>query len=190
VVAEPNIAEVVTKIFNELSSLDADQRKRALRAVLALLGDDEAVLQTRSSQGQGSNTSDTGNSSGFGQKGAAWIRAKNVSADQLSHFFHVENGKVDLIAAAAPGSTKTQQTINTYLLMGLKALLETGEAKFDDKAAREACQQLGCYDQTNHAAIIKNGKKNYLNGSKDSGWTLTGPGQKAGAELVKGITPA
>ena len=28
---------------------------------------------------------------------------------------------------------------------------------------------------------------NILSGSKDSGWTLTGPGLKAGADLVKAL---
>ena len=43
---------------------------------------------------------------------------------------------------------------------------------------------MGCFDGSNHALYMK-GKGNVLGGSKDAGWTLTGPGLKAGAELVK-----
>ena len=69
-------------------------------------------------------------------------------------------------------------------MTGLAEFLRTGEAKFTDKAARDICRKLGCYDANNHAVYIKR-PGNILSGNKDAGWTLTGPGQKAATELVK-----
>lgn len=65
--------------------------------------------------------------------------------------------------------------------------MKTGDSKFTDKAARETCKKLGCYAETNHATHMKK-PGNVLSGSKESGWTVTGPGMKAAAELIKGFT--
>lgn len=62
-------------------------------------------------------------------------------------------------------------------------------SSFDDKSARAQCQSSGCYDHTNHATYMKD-KGNDLAGSKDKGWSLTNPGLKAGAMLVKQIAQA
>jgi hypothetical protein len=73
------------------------------------------------------------------------------------------------------------------VLTGISQLIATGDPKFDDKAARAVCKSMGCLDESNHTYNMK-GKGNLLGGSKDSGWTLTGPGLKSGAELVKGLS--
>jgi hypothetical protein len=65
--------------------------------------------------------------------------------------------------------------------------LKTCESKFTDKVARETCKRLGCYAETNHATHLKK-PGNVLSGSKENGWTVTGPGMKSAAELVKGFT--
>jgi hypothetical protein len=66
-------------------------------------------------------------------------------------------------------------------------MIKTGDAKFDDKSGREACEKVGCYGRTNHATYMSK-PGNVLSGSKENGWSLTGPGLKAGADLVKELT--
>ena len=65
-------------------------------------------------------------------------------------------------------------------------MVATGDSAFDDKSARALCKGSGCYSDANHSVYIK-AKGNKLTGSKDSGWKLTAPGLKFGAELVKQI---
>jgi hypothetical protein len=62
--------------------------------------------------------------------------------------------------------------------------LTTGDATFDDKAARQLCDDLGCYDSANHSVFMGD-KGNLLTGSKKLGWKLTAPGLKHGANLIK-----
>ena len=76
-----------------------------------------------------------------------------------------------------------------YVLTGIARLLATGEPSFDDKAARAACKNLGCLNETNHASYIKD-RGNRMTGSKETGWKLTAPGLALGAALIKEIIPA
>jgi len=96
---------------------------------------------------------------------------------------------VEIIIDSAPGKNQKTQTINAYVLTGIAGLLRTGEPKFDDKTARATCRKLGCYGGTNHATYLKK-PGNILTGSKAKGWALSGPGLKAGAELIKQLTAA
>jgi hypothetical protein len=65
-------------------------------------------------------------------------------------------------------------------------LLATGNAKVDDETARDLCKKMGFFNEGNHAKYMKE-KGNVLGGTKDAGWTLTTPGLKSGAEIVKGL---
>jgi hypothetical protein len=50
--------------------------------------------------------------------------------------------------------------------------------------ARQFCERIGCYDQANHAAHIKN-RGNEFTGDKNRGYSLTNPGIKKGVALIK-----
>ena len=91
--------------------------------------------------------------------------------------------------APAPRKTGKEKTINAYVLTGISAFVHTSEPKFDDKTARDVCRAMGVFSESNHAYYLK-GKGNVLGGTKDSGWTLTTPGLKLGAEIVKGLAAA
>lgn len=177
-----DLAGVCTKIYQLLEPLDANDRKRAVNAALALLGDASGDV---GAQPPGSGLPPSGQDA-LPMRAASWMRSNAVSKEQLNQVFHIQEGKVEVIAAQSPGASKKVQTVNAYILAGLRAFLETGEAKFSDNDARDTCKSLGCYDQANHAAYLK-GKGNSLSGSKNSGWMLTSPGQAAGAILVKAI---
>ncbi len=144
-------------------------------------------------QHTGSGTTEQGSldeeDSPFHPKAKLWMQKYGVTAEHLNHVFHVENGSAEVITHQAPGATTKQQTINAFVITGIAQLLAKGEARFDDKMARAVCKAVGCFSESNHATYMKD-KGNVLGGTKDSGWTLTGPGLKAGADLVKGLAPA
>ena len=108
------------------------------------------------------------------------------SAQQLSQVFHVTDEKADVIASDMPGKNKKDQALNAYVLAGIAQLLSTGEPTFTDKEARALCTSAGCYDQNNHSATLKD-KGNWFTGTKEKGWTLTAPGLKHGATLIKSL---
>jgi len=165
-----DITSTTTELYNLLEPLDPAQRTKVIKAALTLLGDDIDIEREKSKTKK--DEQEPGGD-GLRAKARTWART------------HLDGGKVEF-AAEAPGKTGKQKTVNAYILTGLAQFLQTGEAKFDDKTARAVCKAMGCLDESNHAYNLK-GKGNALSGSKDSGWTLTGPGLKAGAELVKGL---
>jgi hypothetical protein len=188
--AKIDIPSVASKLYELLEPLEPPMRKRAVKATLTMLGDDDVDLESENPKGKRTEETDGGaDGSDLPRKVQTWMKSHSVSEDHLHHTFHIENGKVELIAGESPGKTGKERTINAYVLAGLTQFLETGETKFDDKGARAVCKSLGCLDESNHAYNLK-GKGNLIGGTKDSGWMLTGPGLKAGAELVKSMASA
>ena len=176
-----DLPAVSTKLYELLEPLDPPMRKRAIKAVLTMLGDDDSDIEPDKTNKQ---KPDDGGDLDLPAKARNWMKTYRVTQDQLDHVFHVENGVADVISAKAPGKNGKEKTINSYVLAGVAALLQSGEPKFDDKAGRAVAEKLGCYSSGNHATYMKD-KGNVLSGSKEGGWSLTGPGLKAGADLVR-----
>jgi len=182
--AKKSITTITTQLHDLLKPLDPSERIRAVKATLMLLGDDASELRGDSGGSGDEERKSQGGTKRSGKAGQ-WMKANGVTEDQLGHVF---DGS-EVIAAAAPGKNAKEQTINAYVLTGIAALLENGEATFDDKTGRAICKHLGCLNETNHAAYMKK-KGNLLSGSKGGGWRLTAPGMKKGADLVKEIAQA
>jgi hypothetical protein len=185
------IAAVVGKIVGELEDLTTDERKRAIAGALAVLGEDAASGVSRTPDAKlGTQPSsshlaaESSEPTGTAAPGAAWIKRAGLAKSQIEEFFHIEGGKASLIMGDAIGRSKREQTVNTYLLTGVAALLETGDADFADEAARQNCVRLGCYDRANHAVYLKR-FGNWITGSKNTGWKVTAPGLTAAASLIK-----
>lgn len=178
-----SIATVVSKIVGDLESLkDDEERERAFTAARAVLGMTNASSDPSGSdeqvpEGKGAKVN------GISNAGTAWIKRSGLIKDSIDEYFDIENGKVKLIGDAI-GNGKRQQTINTYLLTGTAALLETGKSDFTDDVGREYCVNLGCYDAANHAKTLTQ-FGNQITGSKKIGWKLTAPGLNAAASLLK-----
>jgi hypothetical protein len=184
-----DLKEVSNSIYDALKPLQSEDRQRAIRSALALLGEDFAIGATskRSSTREHEANDETGDDgTDLGLAAKRWAGKYGISKEDLEHLFHIDGDKIDVILDHAPGTNDKERAINSYILAGLAEFLRTGDAKFTDKAARDVCRKLGCYDPNNHSVYIKR-PGNILSGNKDTGWTLTGPGQKAGADLVKQI---
>jgi hypothetical protein len=183
--AATDIASTTTDLFKLLEPLEPELRKRAIKAALTMLGDDAAVTEAKPKGGGAAD--DVGEDIGdLNTKTRTWMRQNNLTAEQLSHSFQ----GTEIIAHQIPGANKQEQTLNTYILTGVAQLVQTGEPRFSDDVARQACEQHGCYDANNHSRTINKKRGNAFSGSVKTGWQLTTPGLKTGSDLVKAITGA
>jgi hypothetical protein len=174
--------DAMTKVVEVLMPLSSEDRARVISAALALLGDVKPKTTLQEPDEPIAGDPELG---AMPPRAKSWMGQNGVSVGHLQQVFHIVNGEAEVIAVV-PGRNKKEQTYNAYILTGLGHLLLTGSAAFTDKAARSLCEASGCYDSANHAAHLKD-KGNEFTGSKDKGWTLTAPGLKRAAELVKGL---
>jgi hypothetical protein len=182
--AKPKITDVMSKVVGLLTPLDSNERHRVVQAAFTLLGESQPDV----SGSRGSKDSDGKEDfQGFPPRAITWMRQQGLSSAQLQQIFHIQGGQAEVIASEIRGKGQKGKTINAYVLQGLRGLLSSGEPTFDDKAARQLCKHLGCFNNANHAVYMK-GKGNMWIGSKDTGWRLTTPGLKQGADLVKEMT--
>jgi len=173
------IVEVVGTIVDELTPFGSDERRRAVDAAMTLLGE-EKIKPPRADVTQGDDE-DLGTLS---PRVKTWMRQNNLSMQELQQAFHIENGLAEIIAEI-PGKNNKEKVRNAYILTGVSNFILAGEQKFDDTTARALCERVGIYDSTNHSKYMKIG--NEFTGSRERGWTVTIPGLKAGANLVKEI---
>jgi hypothetical protein len=174
-----SVTAIVATIVDELTPLTSEERQRVIQASLTLLGE----VLTRSTKSAANEQHDDGEGSvDLPVRAEAWIKQNGLSREQVHQVFHLSGDGAEVIASDISGKNNREKVRNAYILLGVARLLSSGEAKFDDKAARALCQSSGFYDTTNHMKFMKGG--NEFTGSKDRGWTLTAPGLKHGAVLV------
>jgi hypothetical protein len=179
---KPKITDTATKIVELLEPFESEERQRIVQASLTLLGD---TFVAPKSSGQ-TSVDEISDDVKVSSQARIWMKQNHLSDNELQLVFHIADGKADVIASEIPGKDGKAKTINAYVLQGLASFLVSGVPKFDDKSARALCTKSGFYSAANHAVYIK-AVGNKLTGSKDAGWTLTSPGLKHGAELVRGI---
>ena len=182
------IAAVVTKMVSELENLQTDEeRERAFAGARAVLGMTNEPYQPAVARAQSgvASPADEGTKLGvLSTAGADWIRRYSLKEDKIDEHLQINgDGKVTPVGESI-GKGKREQTLNTYLLTGVAALLESGRPKFTDEAAREYCKSFGCYDPANHSMTLTY-FDNWGRGSKKAGWELTAPGLKYAAALFK-----
>ena len=177
-----SVTEIVGIIVEELTPLTSEERKRVVRASLALLGE-ETIKESKYATGAEPDVGEEGGS--LPTRARVWMQQSDLSWDQVQQAFHVDGQTVEVIASEIPGKTNREKVRKAYVLAGIAQLLSIGEPKFTDKAARDLCETSGFYDSTNHAKYMKGG--NEFTGSRERGWTLTSPGLKAGAGVIREI---
>jgi hypothetical protein len=180
--------EIVAEIVELLTPIDSAERARVIQASLTLLGETLPVTPRAGADSVGSAAEDDGGGTPtFPVRARTWMKQNGVSLVELQQVFHLENGGAEVIAGEIPGKSKKEKTYNAYILTGLSKLLSTGSPTFDDKTARALCEASGCYDLANHSVHIKE-RGNEFTGTKEKDWTLTAPGLKRAATLVKEMT--
>lgn len=178
------IAEVLSTLINLLEPLKPEERKRAVGAALTALGDTPLDSSSGSSHEPSGGASNLDPASQ--KRTSTWLKQHSIATDQLESVFHIDGSDVDLITASIPGAKAGQKARNTYLLHGVARFLATGVPSFADQDARDECERYGFYDARNHTQYMKS-IGNKLNGSKQKGWKLTGPGLAAAADLIKSM---
>lgn len=179
--ADAKIMDAVTKTVEILEPLSTEERQRVIKASLTLLGDESSGLE-RSARGSNGHTNDETNP--LPPRAQVWMKQNGITADELNQVFHIADGTVQVIAPALPGNTDKEKTYSAYILVGIARLLASGNLAFDDKSARDLCKSSGCFTEGNHATHLKE-RGNEFTGTKEKGWTMTNPGLKRGAELIK-----
>jgi len=163
-----------------LTPLESEQRARVLRAVIAFFGEASSAVEQATDE-------PSGDLNNLPPRARLWMKQNSVTAEQLQQVFHISENGVEVIAPHLPGKSKKEQTYSAYILTGIAQLLATGNASFEDKSARDLCERSGCYDSANHSVHLRN-RGNEFTGTKEKGWTLTTPGLRGGADLVKELS--
>jgi hypothetical protein len=181
--------ESLRVIVEALTTLQSADRLRVVRAALELLGESSGDVGARGDTPGKSGADPLANeinATRLSPRARAWMKQFSITQSDLESVFHQSEDGIEFISPIIPGKNKKEQTYGAYILTGVGQFLHAGDSKFDDKIARALCEKNGCYDQANHATHLKN-RGNEFAGDKDKGWTLTAPGMKRGAELIKEI---
>lgn len=178
------LAAAMAKVVEILLPLESDERKRVVQAAFALLGENASLGSPAAGALPAGVDAGGADLQGISPVASAWLTKNKIGREDLEHYLHFDSGKVKVIALPGASSKRIDQVISAYLISGVAALLETGDASFTDQVARSLCEDQGCYDQTNHAKYLKE-FGNRITGSKGSGWKLTAPGLTAAAGLIK-----
>lgn len=182
---EHDISDIAGKVLKLIKPLSSEERKRVIQAALVLLGEAPVVDSPGEPGGGGHTSSSAGTPKLKSARANTWMTQNSVTRAELENVFHIEADATDIIGTI-PGANKRAQTLNAYILTGLSQLLIGGDPSFSDKAARAVCEAAGCLDAGNHAKTLA-ARGSDFTGSKEKGWTLTAPGLKRAAALVKEI---
>lgn len=174
--------EVTQDVFALLEPLSQEERKRVVNAVFVLLGE-QALTPGVPDRPRVAPAFELGSEGVIGPKARQWLTQHRLSQDKLDRVFYFQEGKVHIHLNTIAGNGKKEQTINCYLLVGAKAYLESDSAAFSDGEAIALCKHTLAYDKNNHTTNRK-ALGIYVTGSREEGFTLTGPGLKAAAELL------
>lgn len=107
----------------------------------------------------------------------------NIPEEEWTRVFHFDGRSYRLIVKDLKERGKAPKQIKLALLLGVKALLETGEAIISKESLIDACETYATYDSSNFAGNMKRNKNLFL--TTDDAWTLTVPGQERAAEVIK-----
>lgn len=175
--------EALSKIVEVLKPLSSEDRVRVFKAAMVMLGENAGATVAPIASPLNTERSDA-DLDFISPRARVWMKQNALTIEQLQEVFHLSDGAVEVVAPHMPGRNRKEQTYSAYLLSGLGQFLVQGVAAFDDRAARALCEASGCYDLANHSSHIKD-RGNEFTGSKEKGWSLTTPGLRRAAELVR-----
>lgn len=173
--------DIVAQMVELLSPLTSDERRRVVQATLTLIGEPTAK-SAETAYGDSGDQREGHSDIQLPTRARSWMKQNGISLDELEEVYHFGDRGIEVIVSEIPGKNNVEKVPNAYVLSGVVSLLSDGSTNFDDKSARDLCRHVSCYDHTNHTKRIKSNK---YTGSKEKGWSLTGPGLKHAAFLVK-----
>jgi hypothetical protein len=182
-------AQLLTDFMKAADGSPTSEVRKAFNAYLALRGEppqtsDSIALPQAASTGTTGEYSDTK----IGPKALKWIQKNSIDRTRLEEVFHLNGENIEVTASEVPGNGKKEMTVNSYLLSGLRGLLQFDEPRLNESETLDLCKRLTSYDKNNHTTWRK-AVGNKMTGTKPD-FLLTGPGEKAAAELIKQMTGA
>jgi hypothetical protein len=132
--AKQSITNVATKIVDLLTPLNSEERQRVVQGALTLLGEGQIALPQKA--GLESDKDSAEQIEGISPRANVWLRQNGLTLNNLEQVFHIDDGKIELIASEIPGKDNKAKTLNIYILAGVSQFLLSGDASFDDKTAR------------------------------------------------------
>lgn len=113
----------------------------------------------------------------------AFFSRYSISEDEWTRVFHFDGTSCSIIVKDLGEKAVSKKQVRLGLLLGIKSLLEIGEATISKESLIDMCEQYATYDSSNFATHIKKQKNLFL--PKGDGWLLTMPGQEKAAEVIK-----
>ncbi len=176
--------QALTQLIKILQPLPSEDRHRNIDAALTFLGEKPHAAADKQPDLHSAGAVDGHQPPGV----AGRMKQYGITHEQAEHVFDFSaDGNFAILEV--PGKSMREQTLNTYILTGLATFLATGERRFADDLARANCDTHSCLDSPNHAKTL-GGKHPEFNGDKASGWQITVPGIRRGAELMKEVAGA
>lgn len=151
-------------------------RVKCFEILLAALVEEEAAL-TPSTAGKPAARE------GLTKSADDFFSRHNVSDQEWTKIFHLHDNSYSIIVKDLKERATAKKQVKLALLLGIKSLLETGQANVSRESLISTCEQYSAYDRGNFATTMKNRKNLFL--AKGDGWTLTVPGQSEAANTVK-----
>ena len=183
-------AQLTMEILKIAEGNSNEVLKRSFQAVLLLRGEVQNFAEQNkppTGQNLNSNAGEFADTK-IGPKALKWIQRNGITRAQLDEVFHLSGETIELTASGVPGSSKRDMTVNCYLLMGIRGLLQFDEPKLNESDTLVQCKRLTAYDKNNHTTLRKY-VGNRITGTKPD-FLLTGPGETAAAVLIKQMTGA
>jgi hypothetical protein len=174
-----DIANKTIEVHRILVEISAEDRRRIFVAVAALCGDDVHAVQGPRRLGLAEEERGA-----LHPKAARWIAQNGIASERIGELFHVDGSASELILVKMIGKSRRMQTINCYLLSGIRSLLVTGVPTLADADAVALCKKYKCHDAANHPTYRKE-MANLIAGDKKRGFVLSAPGLGAAAEVLK-----
>ena len=116
----------------------------------------------------------------------AFFARQNITEEEWQKVFHFDGTTYSIIVDDLKETTKSKKQVNLALLEGIKELLTGGVATIVRDDLIELCKKYYAYDSSNFAAHMKKQKSLFL--ARGDNWSLTKPGEKRAAEVVKDLS--
>lgn len=198
--SDPEIAAIAL-VYEALKNLEAGAQARVLRYVAGKLGipapatertriasddfDQRTDLSTDVS-GRSRDYQETDDSDGISPVALKWMKRSGITTTNLSKLFSIGGDEIDLIAETVPGKNKKERMHSVLLLKSIAAYLSTGAARVSHEQIKEACLHYDAFDTANFATHLKSFAAE-VNGTKESGYSLTARGLTKATETIKSI---
>ncbi len=121
----------------------------------------------------------------------AFLRRRKVTEQQLETVVMMDDGAVHFTRQPKVGRIAAAQA-EWALLLALKRALEAQRFEVDAESIRAQCQDKGCYDKQNFAAILKRNRDLFQGDVTPNGGAqkLSDDGEIKLAELIKSLAQA